>query len=170
MRRFEDRKVLVACLLILLVGLVIKIDFQHIESSGDHQSIYQYIAGGIVILIGSLACEACVIAIMAEVSSPVAALGSLNAGLASGYGATIGRAIGNLSVAAAASIHGVESISFYLYSTYSVLFLVLIILTFTLYRRMEKLTYAQIYISESKIHQGHQHLERHGRSFAPKSS
>lgn len=172
MQKYEDRKVLISCMVILLAGLLIKIDYQRSikDSHNVHQPIYQYFLGGIVILIGSLACEACVIAILAEVSSPVAALGVLNAGLASGYGATLGRAIGNLSVALACSIKGVDYISIYLYSAYAVAILILISLFFLIYKRMEKLTYAQLYISESRNHSHDGHLERHIRSFASRRS
>jgi hypothetical protein len=160
-------------MLILLAGLLIKIDYQ-VSSSGAenvHQPIYQYFIGGIVILIGSLSCEACIIAILGEVSSPVAALGVLNAGLASGYGATIGRALGNLSVAIAAVPRGVNYISLYMYSAYSIVVFLLIVLIIVIYRRMEKLTYAQLYFTESIHHKNHkEHIDRHTRSSLIKNS
>lgn len=157
-------------MLLLLAGLLIKVDYQSASSSSSnqHQPIYQYFAGGIVILIGSLACEACVIAILSEVSSPVAAIGLLNAGLASGYGATLGRAFGNVSVAIAASINGVNHLSLFMYSAYSILMFLLIIVILLVYRRMETLTYAQLYLSESKMRK--KSTELHTRSFSAKKT
>jgi MFS family permease len=150
-KKFEGRNILISSMFVLLAGLLIRIDYQYIkkEDGNLHQSIYQYIAGSILILAGGLACESCAISIMAEVSSPIISLGLLNAGLVSGFGATLGRALGNIFLGITAAIVNTESISLYMYTGYSFAFVVLTIITLTLYRRMEKLSYAQQYISDS---------------------
>lgn len=150
-KKLQERKVLIGSIIALLLGVLIRIDYQFIKNDGSdmHQSIYQYIAGSILIIAGAMACESCAIAIMAQVSSPVISLGLFNASFVSGLGAVLGRSLGNIVVGITAAIFGTESISLYMYTGFAIVFAILTMSTLGLYRKLEKLSYAQQYISDS---------------------
>lgn len=153
LKKLQNRVVLFGCLMVLLAGLVLSIDFNFDKGKAivKHMSIYQYIIGSALIFFGSLLCENVLIVIISKVSAPIASLGLLNASFTSAIGDTLGRSIGNVAVGVASSISGPEFIALYLYSFYSVLAVILVICSALLYKRLRRLTYAQRIIEHDTL-------------------
>lgn len=148
-RTVEDRKIIFLCLALLFIGLFIHIDLRYVTpNSTNHISIYQYAVGSSFILFGSILCEDAATHILSKVSAPVSQLGHLNAGIASGYGSALGRALGNLLTGLSALTTGQDFMSVTLYTALCVLAVVLALGLSLLYRRMTKLVFAQRIINE----------------------
>lgn len=108
---YPDRYLLFAGFLIYISGTIIKINY----SFDQYMSLSQFYIGSSIIFAGSLITEAAAVSILNKVISPTLKRGLLNAGLMSGTGDTIGRAIGNSSYTI---INELLSISLYLFTWY----------------------------------------------------
>lgn len=80
-----------------------------------HINMAQFYIGSSIIFAGSLVTEAAAVSILNKVISPTLKRGLLNAGLLSGTGDTLGRALGNSSYTI---IVGILAVSKYLFTWY----------------------------------------------------
>ena len=90
-RRLPDRHVLIIALCVYLTGTLIKINYHY----KGHMAQAQFYIGSAIVFIGSILAEASVIAILAKIIPARYKKRYFNAGLLSGTGDTLGRAIGN---------------------------------------------------------------------------
>lgn len=159
--RFEFRKLLFGCVLFLFAGLLVNIDYNFDKGKAvvEHMTPVQYFLGSTMILFGAILLESVTMSIIAKVSAPTAAQGSLNASAISGFWTILGRFIGNVSVSISASISGDEFLNLYLYSTYSILAVLMVLICSALYRKMGLLAKAQQIIDEE--HKAGAHLHEH---------
>lgn len=157
--RFEFRKLLFGCVLFLFAGLLVNIDYNFDKGKPvvRHMSATQYFVGSTMILFGAILLESVTMTIIAKVSAPTAAQGSLNASVIAGFWTIMGRFIGNVSVSISASVSGDEFLNLYLYSTYSILGVLMVIVCSALYRKMGLLAKAQQIIDEERRAGAHLH-------------
>ena len=135
---------------VLFAGLILSIDFNFDKGpmKRRHMHLGQYIAGSGLTVLGSIMCENILITILMKVSAPTDSIGILNAGLTSGMGATLGRALGNIAFAVAVLFSGDEHAALYMYSFFSIFSAVLIIASLSLYKKMEIVVDAHALIDE----------------------
>jgi MFS family permease len=147
----EDRKLLICCMVVLLAGLVITIDYsyKHVGgSSYQHIGLAQYIVGASLIICGSIVTEIFTMQVLGKVAAPTVNLGILTAGVFSGFGAVLGRTLGNVIVGVCGLLFGEELIGLVMYSFLAVLCLILLVGVLFLYPKMQKLAYVQAIIEE----------------------
>ncbi len=149
-KNFEDRKILFFCIALLFGGLLLNIDYNFDTAPGkhDHMRFWQYISGSAGVIIGTIMVESVTMAIIAKVSAPTSSLGALTAGMASGYGYTIAQTLGNVITGVCALISGEEYIALYMYTFFSAVLIVMVIITALLYSRMQKLVFVQRIIDD----------------------
>ena len=135
---------------VLFAGLILSIDFNFDKGpiKRRHMHLGQYITGSCFTVLGSIMCENILITILMKVSAPTDSIGILNAGLTSGMGATLGRALGNVAFAIAVLFSGDEHAALYMYSFFSTFSAVLIIVSLSLYKKMEIVVDAHAIIDE----------------------
>lgn len=90
---------------IFLLGTILKINFRYNKPMPQAQ----FYLGSAIVFIGSLLSEAAAISILAKVISPNLKKGFINAGLLSGTGDTLGKAIGNASFTVFSKIDGLAA-------------------------------------------------------------
>lgn len=134
-------------MVLFLAGCLCNIDYNITSSSGLKLiSFTQYIIGVYLTLGGSVICEYVCMQILAKITSPIPALGSLNTGMTSGLAALVGRLLGNILVGFAGLIGGIHYLSIYLYSFYAVAIVLMLIIVLFMYSILDKLTFAQLII------------------------
>ena len=110
-KKIKDKWILVIGFVVIIIGCLIKINYQYDKP----MPIVQYYAGSIVFFSGTLIGEAAAISLLAKVISPKMKTGFFNAGLLSGSGDTLGRAIGNATFTIFSLISGKPGVPFYIY-------------------------------------------------------
>ena len=149
-KKMPDRHILIIATIIYIIGTVMKINFEFDKPMPQGQ----YYVGSCILFIGSLMTEASTVAILAKVISPSLKMGFFNAGLLSGTGDTLGRALGNSSFTLFASFgskssatetgegfdYGIRAYSFYWYITATALLIISLITTIIFLPKLQKYT------------------------------
>lgn len=130
-RRHEDREIVIATELIILVGTVLIFGY-----FTDSYSVYQYIAASLFCFLGTNMLEAPSMSILSKTIPQNWAKGTFNSGLLATEAGTLGRVVGDV-VISAAGLAGIERILDLTFVPMTVIVFVTLLVTWRMYAHLE---------------------------------